>query len=265
MYSTLIWKEVKNLIRKFRVSFEPRPKIWIGDYSTKNSEPTRETGIIGSLRWWYESVIRGLGGYACDPTLTAGKCGADNLCDVCKFFGCTGWARKFRLTVSRNNNEFLMEFIELREILDIELGLLNKTLQIIEKYGSLGGKIAESNYGIIKITENEFRNYKIHYDKLESYLEKNKSNNKEFPAIDNFFFVMKSYAQLSKKLKDKIPSLKGKKGERAKRYFSKSIDNTFNRFFTYAISDDEYIKIKHFFEKENIEFITGMSILEAKK
>ncbi|WP_394296503.1 hypothetical protein [Methanobacterium formicicum] len=22
---------------------------------------------MGSLRWWYESIVRGLSGYACDP------------------------------------------------------------------------------------------------------------------------------------------------------------------------------------------------------
>jgi CRISPR-associated protein Cmr1 len=27
-----------------------------------------ETGIIGSMRWWYEVIVRWLGGDACDPT-----------------------------------------------------------------------------------------------------------------------------------------------------------------------------------------------------
>ncbi len=28
----------------------------------------RATGLLGSLRWWYETVVRALGGWACDPT-----------------------------------------------------------------------------------------------------------------------------------------------------------------------------------------------------
>ncbi|MBC7262460.1 MAG: type III-B CRISPR module RAMP protein Cmr1 [Chloroflexi bacterium] len=78
-----------------------------------------ETGLIGSLRWWYEALVRGLGGYACDPTseercefdtkayeqakkdgkpeaeaINAGLC---SVCPVCYLFGATGWARLFQL------------------------------------------------------------------------------------------------------------------------------------------------------------------------
>ncbi|MFN3742674.1 MAG: type III-B CRISPR module RAMP protein Cmr1 [Anaerolineales bacterium] len=81
-----------------------------------------ETGLLGSLRWWYEALMRGLGGYACDPTgeepkarcefdtkayeqakkdgkteLEAIHAGLHSVCPVCYLFGTTGWARLFQL------------------------------------------------------------------------------------------------------------------------------------------------------------------------
>jgi len=47
--------------------------IWTGGADGK-CDRLHETGIIGSLRWWYEVLVRGLGGYACDPT-------SDNRCE----------------------------------------------------------------------------------------------------------------------------------------------------------------------------------------
>lgn len=75
-----------------------------------------ETGILGSLRWWYEAIVRGLGGAACDPSQHI--CNFDRekyrksrapdekqrlrdagLCDVCQIFGATGWQRRFQLEI----------------------------------------------------------------------------------------------------------------------------------------------------------------------
>ncbi|MEA3432374.1 MAG: type III-B CRISPR module RAMP protein Cmr1, partial [candidate division WOR-3 bacterium] len=63
----------------------------------------------------YEAIVRGLGGYACDPTDKDKRCELSgkeqtdeerrkNMCPVCYLFGCGGWKRKFRLEV-RNNGE----------------------------------------------------------------------------------------------------------------------------------------------------------------
>jgi CRISPR-associated protein Cmr1 len=89
--------------------------LWTGGVSGK-VDRIHETGILGSLRWWYEAIVRGLGGKACDPS--EGKCCFDadkykqskeaderqrlreaGLCDVCQVFGATGWRRRFRLHV----------------------------------------------------------------------------------------------------------------------------------------------------------------------
>src|SRR6266568_3487087 len=82
--------------------------IWTGGADGR-SDRLHITGIIGSLRWWYEVIVRGLGGWACDPTDPNGpRCSYDDkkpetfdkICDVCRIFGATGWARRFRIILT---------------------------------------------------------------------------------------------------------------------------------------------------------------------
>lgn len=79
--------------------------LWTGGVE-RNSDRPRETGLLGSLRWWYEGIIRGMGGHACDPV--EDDCEYDTrkkappekqLCPACLLFGCTGWRRRFRLAL----------------------------------------------------------------------------------------------------------------------------------------------------------------------
>lgn len=132
--------------------------LWTGGVD-QACDRLHETGLIGSLRWWYEALVRGLGGYACDPT-AEGRCEYDpkkpdppekQLCAACYLFGCTGWARKFRLRVLNANGqiiqdplqkdtEFVLEFVELRPIGEEEKWLLLKAVEIAARYGALGGK-----------------------------------------------------------------------------------------------------------------------------
>ncbi len=95
--------------------------LWTGGVD-QTCDRLHETGLIGSLRWWYEALVRGLGGYACDPTSEAAQtrcefdtkayeqakkdgktetesinAGLHNVCPVCYLFGATGWARLFQL------------------------------------------------------------------------------------------------------------------------------------------------------------------------
>jgi CRISPR-associated protein Cmr1 len=90
--------------------------LWTGGVDNQ-SDRLHETGIIGSLRWWYEAIVRGLGGRACDPTDHTCILDADSfqpptsntpeawrqallragVCDACQAYGATGWARRFRL------------------------------------------------------------------------------------------------------------------------------------------------------------------------
>jgi len=95
--------------------------LWTGGVDP-TCDRLHETGLIGSLRWWYEALVRGLGGYACDPTsddpearcefdtkayeqakkdgkgeTEAIQAGLHTVCPVCYLFGATGWARLFQL------------------------------------------------------------------------------------------------------------------------------------------------------------------------
>ena len=89
--------------------------LWTGGVDG-TMDRIHETGIIGSLRWWYEAIVRGLGGRACDPTEHTCNFDAERyrksraaderrrlreagLCDVCQLFGATGWQRRFRMEV----------------------------------------------------------------------------------------------------------------------------------------------------------------------
>jgi CRISPR-associated protein Cmr1 len=110
------------------------------------------TGLLGSIRWWFEVLVRGLGGSACDPSDT--QCQDREHCVVCELFGCTGWARKFRFDVLeadcdksiqqqiRKDTEFRLRFTALRPVREEEWALLDLTLRLIADYGAMGGKTA---------------------------------------------------------------------------------------------------------------------------
>lgn len=96
--------------------------IWTGGVEGE-SDRLHETGIIGSLRWWYEAIVRGLGGEACDPTDHTCVLNVDKfhppqsndsvdwrqallhagVCDACQSYGATGWARRYRLRLGEAN------------------------------------------------------------------------------------------------------------------------------------------------------------------
>lgn len=84
------------------ISIRTRTPLWTGG-ADGTSDRLHATGIIGSLRWWYEAIVRGLGGQACDPVeqscLYNPEQLHDGLCLGCQLFGATGWARRFRLMI----------------------------------------------------------------------------------------------------------------------------------------------------------------------
>jgi CRISPR-associated protein Cmr1 len=125
--------------------------LWTGDVGGKG-ERVIPTGLLGSLRWWCEVLVRGLGGAACDPTDGDSRCPKDGKrCPVCELFGCTGWARKFRFQVAdaggkvlgqkiSKDTTFVLRFTVLRPMAGEEWALLDLTLRLIADYGALGGK-----------------------------------------------------------------------------------------------------------------------------
>jgi CRISPR type III-B/RAMP module RAMP protein Cmr1 len=132
--------------------------IWTGEAGRREGRLI-PTGLLGSIRWWFEVLVRGLGGKACDPTLPGVRCPASSKtpsepghhCVVCELFGCTGWARKFRFEVLDETGQpkssqikakdiFILRFTELRPIREEEWCLLDLTLRLIAEYGAIGGK-----------------------------------------------------------------------------------------------------------------------------
>ena len=126
--------------------------IWTGDADRKG-ERTVTTGLLGSLRWWFEVLVRGLGGSACDPADPEGRCPDKNgkHCVVCELFGCTGRARKFRFDVLDESGEvkrdqiqkdqtFRFRFTPLHPMCEEEWALLDLTLRLVADYGAIGGK-----------------------------------------------------------------------------------------------------------------------------
>jgi CRISPR-associated protein Cmr1 len=126
--------------------------IWTGDAAGQSGHLIT-TGLLGSIRWWFEVVVRGLDGRACDPSDTQGRCPdkKGRHCVVCELFGCTEWARKFRFQVLdaagkpqsaqiQKDGTFRLRFVPLRAIRLEEWALIDLTLRLIADYGALGGK-----------------------------------------------------------------------------------------------------------------------------
>ncbi len=85
------------------IQLRTRTPIWTGGVETGKIDRLHETGILGSMRWWMEALVRGMGGHACNPIETQCLYDAnkpDNgLCDVCRIFGTTGWRKRFRTEI----------------------------------------------------------------------------------------------------------------------------------------------------------------------
>lgn len=165
--------------------------LWTGGVETGKMDRSHETGIIGSLRWWYEAIVRGLGGKVCDITSddASKRCVFEqkkgesfeeayaHLCPVCQLFGATGLRRRFRLVVAedltlpiwtpenpinvrppdRTNGWYLgagrAGVFYLKIIADeMILARLLSLIQFIERYGSIGAR-PQLGYGFIQIKE----------------------------------------------------------------------------------------------------------------
>lgn len=128
--------------------------VWTGDAGTAQLKQANRlilTGLLGSIRWWFEVLVRGLGGSPCDPSSNQKTCLNEQHCVACELFGCTGWARKFRFDVRNTQGAiitskltkgttFHVRFAPLRAVKAEEWALLELTLRLISEFGALGGK-----------------------------------------------------------------------------------------------------------------------------
>lgn len=164
--------------------------LWTGGVATGRMDRIHETGFIGSLRWWYEAIVRGLGGDVCDPTsdIPGDRCprNSENYCQVCQLFGATGKRRQFRIRlgggkalfegnahnilipsgrIHQNNRAggwYLMS--ESVTGADIPLSIiplstvnvsshLRPVLSLIDRHAAIGAKVS-NGYGVVHFYEN---------------------------------------------------------------------------------------------------------------
>lgn len=201
-------------------------EIWTGNENRRNDR-LRETGLIGSMRWWYEALVRGLGGLACGAA--SGGCSYEpdkkdktgleiprekQICSVCELFGCTGWSCKFRLRLLNSERflepinclrekEFFLELLWLKEPKKAEVWLLDKSIGIASKYGSIGGKTVlkpqdkvslGKDYGLFEIVTGLFVSSSL--EEVKEFLGLYKSgweNDQEYPDLRYFFFSQGSF------------------------------------------------------------------------
>ena len=265
--------------------------IWTGGVEGK-CDQLHETGIIGSLRWWYEALVRGLGGYACDPSSErkdercdlnqekfhkAIKDGKniqealnEQICPVCQLFGCTGWGRKIKIIMNHPEiqnidigfkGEFTIKFKELKKLTDEEKWLLNETLYIIDRYGTIGAKSTlkpskkpyYNDYGIVKIiseksdiveletTINKEDLKKRLLEQREKFEKQGRAMPSEWPDLRYFIFAPDNgldpneYKQLQR-LEPEF--LRGEKGK-ANKFASFKIKK---RFWGYTKANDSMFK-----------------------
>jgi len=194
-----------------RITLKALTPLWAGGVDG-TCDRLHETGIIGSLRWWYEALVRGLGGYACDPT-SENRCPDKdgNRCAACELFGCTGWARKFRLRVSDGNRLFKgqnvlipsrrfhqsraggwfvfsesriggIEF-ELIPLRSIDLAPISTILSLISRHSSLGAK-GSNGYGVIQA-----QSIQPQLTWLDAFPGSSPLRNQSLPDFRDFFFA----------------------------------------------------------------------------
>ena len=212
-----------------RYQLKASTDVWTGSVDfpkgeEKEQEKIISTGLLGSIRWWFEVLVRGLDGSACDPTDT--KCEGQDHCVVCELFGCTGWARKFRFEVLNNDlktrteqikkgGDFCLQFTALRPVCDEEWALLDATLRLISKYGAIGGKTVfkpsnekgranakhHKDYGIVKLKQVEppLTNHSMNLTNVKNYVSgqiweklkfKKKDDDFSWASLSNIWFVV---------------------------------------------------------------------------
>jgi len=181
-----------------------------------------ETGILGSLRWWYEAIVRGLGGKACDPTGDHRCPDKDGkYCDVCAVFGATGLQRAFRLegpvwrnehrdhrlNIKVHNNrgwflgrgfmgqgELRVRTLHLPERwteLDLQQAML-LTLRLLACWGGLGPK-TQQGYGVVEVSREPGLNVNSAIRAIQALQQRQKrradANPADTPSLGGFFFA----------------------------------------------------------------------------
>jgi CRISPR type III-B/RAMP module RAMP protein Cmr1 len=161
------------------INCRPHTPIWTGDVGQKGAR-LRETGLMGSLRWWYEAILRSIGFYACDPS--TGSCVYEEsikfagICLACQFFGCTGYSRRFRFEIDGHGASGQLREVKLKNpgtanhrgwripqeltkpfrlkivplfVDGFDIAGIGLALRLIERFGAFGAKTSHGQ-GVIR-------------------------------------------------------------------------------------------------------------------
>ena len=87
-----------NLVNKSTVQIQPLTPIWTGNMNGHADRELCLSGLMGSLRWWWEILERGVS--ARIPNID--QLDQKNADPVSKVFGLTGQRRAFRMLIGRS-------------------------------------------------------------------------------------------------------------------------------------------------------------------
>lgn len=211
-----------------KMNLKIKTPIWTGDIDSK-SDLLQSSGIMGSLRWWTEAILRGLGKFACDPVgddrdrcpLKNNK-EIDQYCSACLIFGATGMRRTFKLHLKggkrifsgrsiemipngRNRGWYLgsgligeMNFDVISLDKDFNANLTLIPLTIISKWGAIGAK-TQLGYGVVEFEDYpkfDFSQFKESLDKITNEnrlshlkIEERNGSNDNLPNLKDMFFA----------------------------------------------------------------------------
>lgn len=190
--------------------------LWTGGAETGKVDRIHETGILGSLRWWYEVLSRGLGGKVCVPNRKGCQLNIEKyeknhslsragLCDVCQVFGATGWRRRVQLIITdqtypdtlRVGNRDMSEEKESPRMgtLSIRIqsydtqfpsAVIGGLIQFIADWAAIGGRTTRG-YGVIKLESGRCETKQL-YNWLEN-VTPGCERYSGFPSLQNLFFA----------------------------------------------------------------------------
>jgi CRISPR-associated protein Cmr1 len=144
--------------------------LWTGGVDG-TSEVARATGVIGSLRWWYEAIQRAFGHRCCDPSNHEPRgrdCACDGRgvrCNACATYGATGIIGSTgNLNVKPRGNrqnrgwylgpgltgQPVLRIVPLRRDADVSAVVL--PLKLVAGWSALGAR-TQIGYGVVRLQD----------------------------------------------------------------------------------------------------------------
>ncbi|MDF0590974.1 type III-B CRISPR module RAMP protein Cmr1 [Candidatus Methanocrinis natronophilus] len=203
-----------------KVKIKTITPLWTGGING-SCDRIHETGIIGSMRWWYEAIVRGLGGDACDPSQHECPDKDGYYCDSCAIFGTTGLKRSFRIDLpiieNPNNKEQLTIKVCNNRGWYLKRGLFENevegylisgrlsnwtewedvsqflalALRLASEWGGLGAR-TQQGYGVAKVETDPVLNINkalLFNGDLNQRPSQRTNTGQELPRFDEFFFA----------------------------------------------------------------------------